>query len=72
MKKQILKMGAELSKAEQKSIQGGSFRLNECVTDNDCCHFQHTQSYGYLCYDYGTPGQGGYCAPAIFEFNPCP
>ena len=68
MKKQILKIGNALTKAEQKSIRGGF--VGECTNDSECCHYPHTQSYGYLCYDAHIPG-GGYCAPGIFFENPC-
>ncbi len=73
MKKQILKFGDALSKTEQKSILGGGFingGKGGCFSDSDCCHFPHTQSYGYLCYDSHLAG-GGYCAPGIFLVNPC-
>ncbi|GEM_PF-3254908 len=70
MKKQILKIGNALSKAEQKTVQGGFGRTGACTTDSDCCHFPHNASYGYLCYDQHIPG-GGYCAPGIFIVNPC-
>ena len=74
MKKQILNVGNALSKAEQKTIQGGGL-INAgqggCFSDADCCHYPNTQSYGYLCYDEDRPG-GGYCAPGIYEFgSPC-
>ncbi|GAB5526940.1 MAG: hypothetical protein Roseis2KO_48120 [Roseivirga sp.] len=71
MKKQILKIGNVLSKTEQKSVVGGfGLSKNTCFSDSDCCHFPHTQSYGYLCYDDHLP-TGGYCAPGIFIENPC-
>ncbi len=70
MKKQILKIGSALSKAEQKSVQGGGFGKAACFSDSDCCHFPHNSSYGYLCYNQHLP-TGGYCAPGIFIEFPC-
>ena len=68
MKKQILNIGNELSKSEQKSILGGN--SGECSTDCQCYWmYPSNDSYGYVCYN--PTGTHGVCVPGICWFPPC-
>lgn len=70
MKKQILKIGNALSKAEQKSIQGGFGGAGECSTDCDCYWlYPSNPSFGYVCYN--PTGQYGICVQGIYLEPPC-
>lgn len=65
MKNSILAIGTGLTKVAQQEIRGG-YKFGNCKVDNDCCHLQYNQSFGYICNT-----TTGVCEQGVFSQSPC-